>query len=343
MIRSSAELAPAGPVCFDYSQVDADLAVQMRDAADRIWGLAHGAFVELGRELLSIRNRLKRGQFVAWIEHECQLRIRTAQRAMRAAEMVDKNDKLSYLPPDGLLALVPRPASEPIVAEIIEQIEDGARPTAAEIKRRIADARQEGKPRPDGALAREEPEVVSANALEAAEPAVGFGTLALPPSMEGPSPFTEEQLAALLDAWGRAGREAQDEFLRQIRAVRITPMQSEDQEEHAGAAPESVDALPLAPPELLPEVVLHPTVSEPQPATGPADGATAEAGIESALPDQPAAPPDPISAPDTEATKSWYGSTPPVPCDKPGGICGYRTCADLGHCVVVSAHKAAAA
>jgi hypothetical protein len=66
--------------------------------------------------------------------------IRTAQRAMQAAEMVERNDKLSYLPADGLLALSSR-AAKPRVEKIIRRIDAGDKPSAAEIKEEIEDAR----------------------------------------------------------------------------------------------------------------------------------------------------------------------------------------------------------
>jgi hypothetical protein len=139
---TGAEIISGG---FDYGQLEADVAAQVRTAADRVRRLIRASIIDVGHELLAIKDRLSHGQFVAWVEHECQFKIRAAQRAMRAAEMVEKNDKLSYLPLDGLVALASRSASEPIVAEIIEQIETGAQPTASEIKRRIEVARLEAR------------------------------------------------------------------------------------------------------------------------------------------------------------------------------------------------------
>ena len=142
LVMTGAEIISGG---FDYGQLDAGVAAEVREAADRVRGLIRASIIDVGHELLAIKDRISHGQFVAWVEHECQFKIRAAQRAMRAAEMVGKNDKLSYLPPDGLVALASRSASEPIVAEIIGQIETGAQPTAAEIKRRIKAARLEAR------------------------------------------------------------------------------------------------------------------------------------------------------------------------------------------------------
>jgi hypothetical protein len=59
----------------------------MRLAADRIHKLQRAAVIEVGRELIAIKHRVEHGQFVEWIERECRMSIRTAQRAMQAAEM----------------------------------------------------------------------------------------------------------------------------------------------------------------------------------------------------------------------------------------------------------------
>ena len=45
-----------------------------------------------------------------------------AQRAMRAARMIWRNKKLSYLSQRGLLALAARSVPEPVVSEIIARI-----------------------------------------------------------------------------------------------------------------------------------------------------------------------------------------------------------------------------
>jgi hypothetical protein len=125
---------------FDYASMRSDIANQMRAAADRIHQLRYAAVVDIGRELIAIKERIEHGHFVEWVESECRMSIRTAQRAMKAAEMVERNDKLSYLPADGLLALSAR-AAKPIAEKIIGRIDAGEQPSAAEIKEQIEDAK----------------------------------------------------------------------------------------------------------------------------------------------------------------------------------------------------------
>src|SRR4051812_20580645 len=93
------DLASGG---FDYAPVRSDIANQMRPAAHRIQQLRPTAVVDIGPELIAIEDPIEHGQFIQWVESECRMSIRTAQRAMQAAEMVERNDKLSYLPADGL-------------------------------------------------------------------------------------------------------------------------------------------------------------------------------------------------------------------------------------------------
>jgi hypothetical protein len=120
---------------FDYTAID-DVAVagEMQAAAGRIRERTRAAVVEVGRDLLDIKKRVEHGQFQAWVETECQINIRTAQRAMAAAAVVEKNDKLSYLPSDGLLALAARSTPAPVADLIVKRIEAGEKPTASEIK-----------------------------------------------------------------------------------------------------------------------------------------------------------------------------------------------------------------
>jgi hypothetical protein len=126
---------------FDYGTLDAAIAGEMREAANRVRGIQRATVLDVGRELLAAKSRVDHGQFTAWVEAECGLTIRTAERMMRVAELVGENDKLSYLPADGLLALASRTAPRPAVAGIIARIATGEQPSAAEIKRQIATAK----------------------------------------------------------------------------------------------------------------------------------------------------------------------------------------------------------
>lgn len=56
--------------------------------------------IEAGRLLLQAKEQLPHGQFLPWLEANCQVSARQAQRYMRAAQgkSLAKNDTVSYLP-----------------------------------------------------------------------------------------------------------------------------------------------------------------------------------------------------------------------------------------------------
>jgi hypothetical protein len=121
---------------FNYGQIENTiLADHMRAAAGRVREHVRASVIEVGRELLAIKAQTRHGDFVAWVEAECRLLIRTAQRAMKAAEFVDrtKSVKLSFLPADGLLALASIP-SQDVVDGIVQRIDRGEAITVREIK-----------------------------------------------------------------------------------------------------------------------------------------------------------------------------------------------------------------
>jgi hypothetical protein len=135
MIRETLE------ALFDYSVVPDGIAAEMREAAGHIRRNAQAAFIEAGMTLLKIKGLIDHGHFLAWIEPECGLKIRTAQRAMQVAQLVIEYVNLTYLPTDSLLLLASRSAPKPLRDEIIQRINAGNRPTAAEIKREFERAR----------------------------------------------------------------------------------------------------------------------------------------------------------------------------------------------------------
>ena len=87
---------------FDYGQLDRDAAEIVRAAAAAIseHKLAVGAgIIAIGNELLKVKAKLQHGLWQGWLEVECDIHIRTAQRFMQAATALgDKSDTVSFLP-----------------------------------------------------------------------------------------------------------------------------------------------------------------------------------------------------------------------------------------------------
>src|SRR5436190_4035392 len=127
---------------FDYESIaDASVASDMRSAAERIRQRTRAAYIETGRELSAIKTRLEHGSFVAWVERECEINIRTAQRMMAVVEFLAKNDSLSYLPPSTLSLLTAR--STPVVEAVDAlsgRIDAGERPSTKQVSALIAKA-----------------------------------------------------------------------------------------------------------------------------------------------------------------------------------------------------------
>jgi hypothetical protein len=198
---------------FDYSTVSDDTAEQMRAAAERVHKLnqiAHDSGISVGRELLAVKDRVAHGQFEDWVEHECQMPMRTAQRMMLAAEMVGKNDKLSYLPQDGLVALGSRSAPTPVIKEIIGRIEAGEKPSTAEIKEQIAKAKVQMR-RPAGAG------TLTAKQRQRAEQEVGEAAAA-DAAAQMLIPRLGERLAEFVPLLEKAGSRRIGELLRRHMA-----------------------------------------------------------------------------------------------------------------------------
>lgn len=145
----AAEPPQATPTPFNYSTLTAEVANEMRRYASSIQRFQRASVLDVGRELIAAKELVEHGFFRSWVEIACQLHIRTAERLMQAAMLVQKNDNLSYLPPDGLLALASRSTPTAVVSEIIGEIAAGERPNAARIKRRISLAKQAEKRAPE--------------------------------------------------------------------------------------------------------------------------------------------------------------------------------------------------
>ena len=68
-------------VGFDYSPLETKIAEQARTAADRIRGRLKKTLedlIEVGGELLAVKQALPHGQFGAWLQAEFGWTVRTA-------------------------------------------------------------------------------------------------------------------------------------------------------------------------------------------------------------------------------------------------------------------------
>jgi DUF3102 family protein len=139
-------LQPGDELGFDYGSIDdVVVAEEMRSTGDRIRQRNVAAFIESGRDLIAIKERIEHGKFAAWVRCECGLTIGTAERMMAAARCIEKNDKLSYLRQRTLLLLTERSTPHEAIETISKRIEAGDRPSHKEIKSEIFAERERQK------------------------------------------------------------------------------------------------------------------------------------------------------------------------------------------------------
>jgi Protein of unknown function (DUF3102) len=104
--QASGSLVPASMVWpetippFDSEALEPDIAHKLRQTAVRIRKCTGACVLEIGRELLQVKYVLHHGQWRPWLDSECELRERTAQRMMNVARwIVDKSVTVTDLPP----------------------------------------------------------------------------------------------------------------------------------------------------------------------------------------------------------------------------------------------------
>jgi hypothetical protein len=155
---------------FDYADFELEHADYLRAVAGRIQGYQRAAVVEIGRELLGVKDELEHGQFLKWIRHECHLSVRTAQRAMQAAQIAGKYDKLAHLPVAAILAIAGPAVPEQVIEELAEWVEAGENFTEKEIRARIKELLppQERAPEHQGSIPGPPSVAVQRRALEEA-------------------------------------------------------------------------------------------------------------------------------------------------------------------------------
>ena len=127
---------------FDYGLVDADASDFARQAVGRIKGHERAAAVDIGRELIAVKDRLGHGHFLAWIEAEFGWSRRTATNMMQVAqEFGDDWEKIAHLP-RSLQYQIASPSAPQAIRDAIRQQGEGAFVDPSAIKRTINEARQ---------------------------------------------------------------------------------------------------------------------------------------------------------------------------------------------------------
>ncbi len=142
---------------FDYTLVG-DAADKVRSSAEKIRLTVQKTIediIEVGQELLAVKESLGHGHFGAWLRAEFGWTVRTAQNFMSVADQFGGNTKvISHLPIDPTAAYLLAAPSAPDEARqtAVERAEGGQQITTAVAKEILAETRKK-RPRRGQAIA----------------------------------------------------------------------------------------------------------------------------------------------------------------------------------------------
>lgn len=148
--KQGPEAAPAlSPAGFDYSTLPADVAENARATADRIrrqWSRVEETCLQIGQDLLAVRERLEHGQFVGWLKAEFPQSVKTAYRFMDQAERLGARFvTVTNLPPSTRYRLAAGSTPSELRNAVLDRLEAGDPLTPADIDGMIADAKEAAK------------------------------------------------------------------------------------------------------------------------------------------------------------------------------------------------------
>jgi len=132
---------------FDYSPLDTKIAEKARSAAERIRERLTKTLedlIEVGSDLLAVKEALDHGQFGAWLRAEFGWAERTARNFMSVAERFGKSARVADLTIDPTAAYLLAAPSTPDEARqaAVERAEAGEHVTTAVAKEIVAETRK---------------------------------------------------------------------------------------------------------------------------------------------------------------------------------------------------------
>lgn len=121
-------------------------SVELQEIAERIKSLRKRATehsIEIGRELVRVKTRLPHGEFVKWVEAQCEFKIRMAQDLMKLARDAAENPDLSAIMTPSTLRIYLSNRSTSAVRDLVsERAADGRRVSRIELRSAIAKAQE---------------------------------------------------------------------------------------------------------------------------------------------------------------------------------------------------------
>ena len=120
---------------FAYDAFEAPVVVQLKKIANAIGNHTRSgskSILAVGLALLDAKQPLKHGQFNGWVVSQCGFSIRTAERYMRAAEVLeDKFDTVSHLQPSTIYRLSAKNMPASVIEQVLAQLNE--RPVLSDI------------------------------------------------------------------------------------------------------------------------------------------------------------------------------------------------------------------
>jgi len=132
---------------YDYGALEPAVAADLRAQAERIRGRIRKTTTDIiliGHDLAAAKKHIVgHGDFVRWVEAEVGIEARSAQRYMAAAQLYDKNDTVSLLPPATVYRLAAKSAPVPVIEAVVAKAAAGEIVPDTAVKEMIADAKYE--------------------------------------------------------------------------------------------------------------------------------------------------------------------------------------------------------
>ena len=116
---------------FDYGQIEDEASREkLKDASAKIktaYRNVRQEMIEIGQELLAVKDLLGHGQWCSWLQAEFTMSTRTAQNFMAVAKNLPnlKNASLAYLTSEAVYLLAAKNTPEDVRSEVLERVEKG--------------------------------------------------------------------------------------------------------------------------------------------------------------------------------------------------------------------------
>lgn len=127
---------------FDYSGVSAAVAKEAEATAKRIRNRLKVHTIEIGKELLVIKEELGHGKFGKWLDFHFGWKERTAQNYMNSATAFGSTPQIiDVLPPSTVYKLAAKSTPGALRQSVIDEIKRGDKPDPKQIERKISAAK----------------------------------------------------------------------------------------------------------------------------------------------------------------------------------------------------------